>query len=514
MDFRLQIFTLFCFVIFLACKPDSKEDLSGLAYLESLDSESLELDGKQLADLYCSACHLKPDPNLLDKTTWQSAVLPDMRRRLGLINADDFGLAVGEDNSAPDGVYSKKSLINQANWDKLQEYYLSFAPDSLALVYFTDEILNASPFFEPLKPILGIRRPNLTTMVKWDKQRKHLYVGDRHGQLFRFFGDKLTKYDSIAISSPAAFMKVHSDGSFDLLKMGVMDPSDYTIGTWTNYSSFEDPAPIDKLTGLVRPVHVSSAILEKGEDPSSIVSQFGNHFGKLSIYNYHGNDTIETILNTRPGTRKTVVADVNQDGLLDIVALMTQAEEGVYAYINKGNGKFLEEAWLRFDPLFGGSDFEFTDINGDGFPDLVIVNGDNADLSPILKPYHGLRIFQNNGNNSFEESYFFPFHGASGLVVDDFNQDGKMDIAAIAFFPIEQGEYRHNFLSFAQNDQGNFTVSTVAHTGHSSIMTIEKGDVNGDGKMDLILGCFDFKSRYLQPFGIWEPFIILQNTLE
>jgi hypothetical protein len=336
MNFRLLFFIVFLsFVFSLACKPDSTEDLRGLAYLESLDAESLELDGIQLADLYCSACHLKPEPNLLDKKTWQIAVLPDMRRRLGLINADDFGLAVGEDNSAPDGVYSKKSLINQSNWDKLQEYYLSLAPDSLAIVYFTDAVLKATPVFESIKPVLGTRRPNLTTMVKWDNERKHLYVGDRHGKLFRFFNEKLTEFDSIEISSPAAFIRVHSDGTFDLLKMGVMDPSDYAVGTWTNYSSFKDSAPVDRLTGLIRPVHLSTAVLEKGEDLSYIVSQYGNHFGKLSIYNYKGNDTIETVLNARPGTRKTIVADVNQDGLMDIIALMTQAEEGVYAYSTK-----------------------------------------------------------------------------------------------------------------------------------------------------------------------------------
>ncbi len=499
-------------LFFFACKTDSTLNLKGMELLESLDPESLDLDGKQLADLYCSACHLKPDPSLLDKKTWQNSVLPDMRRRLGLINFEDFGLAVGEDSEVPEGVYSKKSLIVQRNWDKLQEYYMSLAPDSLNSIYFSDSVLLAAPVFEPVKPELGKFRPNLTTMVKWDQAKKQLFIGDRHGQLFRFFGERFQDFDSIAISSPVSQMEVYEDGSFDLLKMGVMDPSDFAVGKWTKYSSFFDSAPTDGLTGLIRPVHINTVELEKYKGLSHIVSQFGNHFGKLSIYSYQGNDTIETILNTRPGARRTIVSDVNRDGLPDIVALMTQAEEGVYAYINQGNGKFLEEVWLRFNPLFGGSDFALADMNADGFDDLVIVNGDNADLSPILKPYHGVRIFQNNGKNSFNESYFYPFHGASGLVVDDFNLDGKADIAAIAYFPIIHRNNRQNFLAFLQNEQGDFDVSTVAETASYSIMTIEKGEMYNKGRTDLILGCFDFKSRYVQPFQAWSPFIILKNN--
>lgn len=87
-------------------------------YLEKLLEESLELNGVQLAAAYCGACDLKPEPELLEKRTWETTVLPEMRRRLGLVTEEDFGQAVGKDNNAPPGVYSNKKLISKEQRNK------------------------------------------------------------------------------------------------------------------------------------------------------------------------------------------------------------------------------------------------------------------------------------------------------------------------------------------------------------------------------------------------------------
>ena len=40
--------------------------------------------GETLAKQYCASCHLFPEPQLLDKKTWQDGVLPNMAMRLGI----------------------------------------------------------------------------------------------------------------------------------------------------------------------------------------------------------------------------------------------------------------------------------------------------------------------------------------------------------------------------------------------------------------------------------------------
>ena len=41
------------------------------------------LSGQELAAIYCANCHLKPEPNLLDKKTWEKGVLPDRLEGVG-----------------------------------------------------------------------------------------------------------------------------------------------------------------------------------------------------------------------------------------------------------------------------------------------------------------------------------------------------------------------------------------------------------------------------------------------
>ena len=78
--------------------------------------------------------------------------------------------------------------------------------------------------------------------------------------------------------------------------------------------------------------------------------------------------------------------------------------------------------------------FSMHDFNGDGRLDIVYVNGDNFDYSRVLKPYHGVRILENDGRNTFRERYFFPLYGAARAEVADFDDDGDLDVLATSNF--------------------------------------------------------------------------------
>jgi hypothetical protein len=505
----LLIWGLF-FGILLSCTPKSKEEEQGFDKLRGLGEASLDLSGKELSDLYCQACHIKPHPDLLDKTTWKNSVLPDMRRRLGLINAEDFGAKVGEDNDAPPGIYSEKTLITQADWDKIQEYYLSQAPDSLESIPFDINLKEDTGLFRVRNPDFHNKRPSLTTLVRYHPHEKLLYVGDRLNSLFRIDPIGMNVLDSIRIISPASDIRF-KDSGFELLTMGVMDPSNYAFGRLEDYTLFEKKAPTIFLDSLRRPVHLAFADLTQNGEDEIIISFFGNHIGSLSWFEKSETGYNEHILNPNPGARKTIVEDVNGDGLPDVIAMMTQAKEGIYTYINQGDGNFKQEIWLEFDSVFGSSDFDWEDMDGDGFKDLVVVNGDNADLSPILKPYHGLRIFSNDSKNNFRESYFYPMHGASALLTGDFDQDGKMGVAVSSYFPDKSASKVLNFLLFQQTGNGEFQVSSIEELGKWSWLVMEKADIDGDGDLDIVLGSFDFQTRFSYPPKDWMPFVILEN---
>ena len=112
---------------------------------------------------------------------------------------------------------------------------------------------------------------------------------------------------------------------------------------------------------------------------------------------------------------------------------------------------------LSFSPLNGSQYIELADFNKDGFDDLIYVCGDNADRTPFLKPYHGVYIFQNDGDFNFKQSWFYQLNGAYKAIPRDYDLDGDLDIAAIAFFPDYLHYPEESFVYLENNGNLNFT---------------------------------------------------------
>jgi hypothetical protein len=130
------------------------------------------------------------------------------------------------------------------------------------------------------------------------------------------------------------------------------------------------------------------------------------------------------------------------------------------------------------------------DFNRDGYLDILLANGDNADYSFIVKPYHGIRIFLNNGKNVFREGFFFPMPGAWKALARDFDQDGDLDIAAISFYPDYNRSPDRGFVYLKQTGDLTFTASTFAQSQVGRWFTMESADYDRDGDEDIILGSF------------------------
>ncbi len=372
----------------------------------------------------------------MDKITWETKVLPDMRKRMGLYLEEDFGTALPEDEGVPAGIYSKTQYITRENWAKILDYYLDNAPESPLPQAEKVAPKSGMPGFELEIPDFSFIRPSLTTMVRVHPETGNLWLGHRFRSLFVLDSKQgFKQLDSIATPVAPVEIKWRSNGNFELLSMGLMDPANDSIGVLQTYTPLNKTWASNPLREkLMRPVHVEFADFNADGTEDQVIAHFGNHLGKLSLYLSGSTGFEEVILKSDPGARRTIGVDFDEDGDLDILALMTQAKESIILFENEGNGKFRERVLLAFQPAFGSSDFRYEDMTGDGKPDLILVNGDNADQSQILKYYHGVRIFENEGKGKFTESWFYPLHGASGLEVGDFDADGMPDLFVIAFF--------------------------------------------------------------------------------
>jgi hypothetical protein len=224
---------------------------------------------------------------------------------------------------------------------------------------------------------------------------------------------------------------------------------------------------------------------------------------------------VRHVIRALPGAIKAYITDYNHDGLPDLWVMFAQAEEGIFLFTNKGKGQFSGEEVLRFPPVYGSSYFELADLNRDGYPDIVYTCGDNADFSMVLKPYHGVYIFLNDGRNHFRQSFFYPINGCYKAVARDFDGDGDLDLATIAFFADYKHQPEEGFVYLENQGNGEFVPYSIPGTEVGRWLTMDAADLDGDGRMDIVLGNFSFLAPVTKAgvdFKKGPPFLVLRNT--
>jgi hypothetical protein len=277
------------------------------------------------------------------------------------------------------------------------------------------------------------------------------------------------------------------------------------------------------IKNLKRPVDVAFGDLNDDGLDEIVVCEFGNHTGSVSLFVKSAKNSYDKkVLLEAPGAVKVVLEDMNNDNRNDVVVLMSQGDEGIDIYFNVGQGNFERRRVLRFPAVYGSVSFCLTDMNNDGHEDIVYINGDNADASRVLKPYHGIRIFINDQHSSFEERYFFPFNGAYDAMIGDFDKDGDMDVAAIAFFADFQHEPDRGFV-YLENKSGadrlDFSPSVIKSAADGRWITMIGADLNQDGNEDIVLGSFTSMHISGDSLNAWrnkvgnkgQPLLVLWN---
>jgi hypothetical protein len=465
-----------------------------------------------VARKYCSGCHLFPEPALLDKKTWRERVLPEMAFRMGLDMSKIPGTSGLELNEILKTLPARP-MVSEQEWKSIRDYYLSIAPDTL------DNTVVDS--FSPLQQFtastlsLPIKGKTLLTLVKADPASHDIFIATRRGQLY-LFNDSFATVDSFLVRGAPSDLMFAGKGSAIISCMGIMDPNDLPSGAVVSLDLVSKKVDVI-IDSIKRPVDIQAADLNSDHEDELIISAFGNFTGGLIAYEKKPGGYRPHIIHNFAGTRKTIVRDFNGDGLPDILALITQGDERLALFTNRGDFRFSFQVLLKFPPVYGSSYFDLVDFNGDGKEDIVYTNGDNADYSAILKPYHGVRIFLNDGKNHFSEFLFFPMHGASMALARDFDQDGDVDIAALSFFPDFRKRPENSFI-YLRNDQGKLIPFTTPLSAESRWITMECADIDHDRDEDLILAALAFPTGVPDSlFNMWmkkqNSLLILRNSL-
>jgi FG-GAP-like repeat len=477
--------------------------------------------GRQLAAAHCQSCHSLPDPSLLDARSWAKGVLPVMGPRLGIF---DFGTdhypTSRNDMNLDKNYYPAKPQISKDEWQYIIDYYTSLSPDSLPGQQRKYAVQTGLPLFTIVQPAIPAHLPT-TCMVQIDTLARpgQLLMADMITKDIFRYNSKLELIDSFH-NKVAAVGLERQGNAMIACNIGVMNPNNGKYGTALRLSTgahgeFTTDSTV-YFEGLARPVQVSEADFNSDGQPDYLVCEFGHLQGALSWMENKGNNKFERhVIRGLPGAIKAWIRDVNKDGRPDIWALFTQGEEGIFLFTNKGKGDFQQEELLRFPPVNGSSYFELADFNNDGHADILYTCGDNADYSAVLKPYHGVYIYLNDGSNHFTQSFFFAMHGCFKAMARDFDGDGDLDIASIAFFADYNHQPDQSFIYLENRNKLDFRPFSIPGTAAGRWLTMDAGDLNGDGKIDLVLGNFSVAPSAVKGAAEWKkapPFIVLQNT--
>ena len=478
--------------------------------------------GKILASEYCQGCHELPDPSMLSSTKWDSGVLPQMGPRLGIFNYGftQYPSSVNDPHIGS-SFYPRKPVMSYNDWQNIIDYYTSLSPDSLNSSAKHVSIDESKDLFIPVisDSVFSYYQPVVGCVYGDTLEKRHtILLADINKGNIMSANKKANPIDSITCESPAADIVFETD-TMITANIGIASPNDGQTGS-IQQVQFRNgrflSQPIKLSIGLRRPVHIDIVDLNNDGLKDILVCEFGNLKGALSwLENKGSNQYVRHEIREQPGAIATVIKDFNHDGLPDVYVLFTQGDEQIIRFENKGSGNFEAKQLLRFPPMYGSSYFEMDDINKDGFADIVYTCGDNADYSVELKPYHGVYVFINDGKDNFKQQCFFHINGCFKAMARDFDGDGNLDIAAISFFADYRNRPEEGFV-YLQN-KGNywFTPYSVAAAKEGRWISMDVKDIDGDGKPDIILGNFSFKS-FIPSSVDWKKqpaFLLLKNNM-
>ncbi len=371
-----------------------------------------------------------------------------------------------------------------------------------------DPMGDAKPWITHLK-VVDLDQDGLKDIVVCDAKRNRISWIRQDSQ-----GQYHEKNIGSEVRGPAHVtpFDLDKDGDLDLLvaKMGMIFPNNDKIGSVVVLENigggqFENRVLAD---GIARVTDVEPGDLDGDGDIDLAVGQFGYDDGEIRWMENKGNWQFEShnLLNLS-GTIHTPVVDIDGDGDLDIVALVSQEWEEIYVFVNDGKGNFEPRMiYGSTNEDFGSSGISIVDLDKDGDPDILYTNGDAFDyIPPGPRPWHGVQWLENKGNLKFTYHRIGDFPGAYFANAVDVDRDGDLDVAVVSGFNKWDDPAAQSMIWFENDGKMAFKARDLASTP-THLLVLDTADMDGDGWVDFVTGGmhayppFDRMSRVL----LWQ----------
>ncbi len=313
----------------------------------------------------------------------------------------------------------------------------------------------------------------------------------RQGPAGRFAEQALAE-----IAGPAHVLAVDldRDGDLDILvaSLGVLFPNNAKIGAVivlenNGRQSFRRRVLADK---IARVSDVRAGDLDGDGDLDLAVAQFGYDQGETRWMENLGGWRFDSHpLQQLSGPINAEIVDIDRDGDLDIVSLVSQEWEEIYVFVNDGRGGFTpQRIFGASNEDFGSSWISVVDLDRDGDADLLYSNGDAFDYAPPKgRGWNGVQWLENTGGVAFTFHRIADFSGASSPQAADLDGDGDLDIVVVSAYNDWARPEAQSLAWFENDGRMRFTERGLASTP-THLVTLAIADLNGDKRPDLVTG--------------------------
>jgi hypothetical protein len=361
-------------------------------------------------------------------------------------------------------------------------------------------------------PIRGRERPQIAHVTTVDLDRDGLMdvvacdvLQNRVVWIRQSAGGVFTEIpigDAVQAPAHAEAADIDRDGDLDVLvaSLGVLFPSNARIGAVIVLENQGRKRFVNRLLvdAIARVSDARAGDLDGDGDLDLAVAQFGYDEGQTRwMQNQGGWRFTSTELQNLSGPINVEIVDLDRDGDLDIVSLVSQEWEEVYAFINDGLGRFEARLiWGSTNDDFGSSWLTATDLDKDGDVDFLYSNGDAFDYAPPSgRPWHGVQWIENKGALTFDVHRIADFSGASSPQPADLDGDGDVDVAAVSAYNAWDDSSAQSLVWLENDGRMRFALHDVASTP-THLVTLAAGDVTGDGRPDLVTGGMHINRPY------------------
>ena len=313
-----------------------------------------------------------------------------------------------------------------------------------------------------------------------------------------------TEHTLATVRAPAhaEAVDIDRDGDLDVLvaSLGFLHPNNARIGAVLvlendGQQHFTVRTLVDQ---VARVADARAADLDGDGDLDVSVAGFGYDDGETSwLENTGGWRFTMHVLQRLSGGINALPADLDGDGRQDIVALISQEWEEIWAFVNGGNGRFTPRLlWGSTNPDFGSSWITMVDLDRDGDSDILYANGDAFEYAPPnSRPWQGVQWLENKGRFAFELHRIVSLQGATSPQAADLDGDGDLDVLLVTANNDWNDPTAASLVWLENDGTQRFTRHDVA-SSPTHLNTVSTGDIDGDGRPEAVTGGMHISRPY------------------